>query len=103
MPSQIERTKEGVTRGVLVREVNEHIAELSIEWGETGVCSLVCECSDPGCAELLEIEPAEYERVRADGARFVVLAGHQLRRRAVVERTDRFLWSREVCGERDAD
>lgn len=92
VPSQIERTKEGATRGVLVREVNEHIAELSVEWGETGVCSLVCECSDPGCAELLEIEPAEYERVRADGARFVVLAGHQLREGArVVERTDRFL------------
>jgi hypothetical protein len=59
------------------REVNERIAELTGGWNETGVCLFICECSDPACAEALEITPAEYERMRADGARFVVLHGHE--------------------------
>ena len=76
----------------LFRDVNEHIAELSADWSETGVSLFVCECSDPACAEALEITPAEYEQVRADGARFVVLAGHQLPEvERVVEGNDRFL------------
>lgn len=92
MPTQIERIEESATRGILLREVNEHIAELNGAWGEVGVCSLICECSDPDCAESLEIEPAEYERVRVDGAGFLVLAGHERPEvERVVERTDRFL------------
>src|SRR5262245_47986358 len=75
--------KEKANQQVLFREVNEHIAELRGGWSETGVRLLVCECSNPGCAEALEIRPDEYERVRADGARFVVAAGHQ---QAEVER-----------------
>jgi hypothetical protein len=61
----------------LFREVNEHIAELSNDWRETRVSLFICECSSQGCAEALEITAAEYERVRADGARFVVVPGHQ--------------------------
>ena len=77
---------------VLFREVNEHIAELSGDWGETGVSLFVCECSNPACAESLEISPDAYERVRADGARFVVARGHQHAEvERVVEDHDRFL------------
>ena len=63
---------------VVFRQVNEHIAELSGDWGQTGVSLFVCECSDQECSEALELTPAEYEQVRADGARFVVCAGHEL-------------------------
>lgn len=92
MFTQIERTEVSATRGALLREVNEHITDLSGEWGQIGVCLLICECSDPDCAESLEIEPAEYERVRDDGSRFLVVAGHELPEvERVVERTDRFL------------
>ena len=85
-------TDEKARRPVVFREVNEHIAELSGDWSETGVRLLVCECSDPACAEALEITPAEYEQVRAEGARFVVLAGHQLADvERVVEGNGRFL------------
>ncbi len=92
MLTQIERTEDKARSQVVFREVNEHIAELSGDWGETGVGLFVCECSDPACAEALEISPAEYERVRADGARFLVVAGHQLPEvERVVEGNDRFL------------
>ena len=63
---------------VAFREVNERIAELAEEWNQVGTALFVCECSDPACAEALEIEPDEYEQVRADGARFVILKGHEL-------------------------
>lgn len=63
---------------VAFREVNERIAELAAEWRQADLSVFVCECSNPACAESLEISPAEYEDVRADGARFIVLRGHQL-------------------------
>ena len=62
----------------LFREVNEHIAELAAEWRQPVGASFVCECSDSDCTEPLDLTPAEYERVRADGARFVICPGHQL-------------------------
>lgn len=77
---------------VLFREVNEHIAELSGAESEAGVSLSICECGNPNCAESLEITPAEYEQVRADRARFVVLSGHQLPEvERVVDGNGRFL------------
>ena len=62
---------------LIFREVNERIAELNGDGKETGVSLFICECSDRTCAESLEITPDEYEHVRADGARFLVLPGHE--------------------------
>jgi hypothetical protein len=63
---------------VVFREVNERIAERTGLLNETGFNLLICECSDLACAEALEITREEYEAVRADPARFVVLDGHQM-------------------------
>jgi hypothetical protein len=72
--------------------VNERIAELSSDRGETNVRLFICECSSQACAEALEITAAGYERVRTDGARFVVLPGHQLPDvERVIEGSGRFL------------
>ena len=77
---------------VAFREVNERIAELRGEWGEPAVALFICECSDAACTQSVEISPDEYEQVRRNGARFVVLAGHQLPEvERVVEGNDRFL------------
>jgi hypothetical protein len=74
-----------------LREVNDRIAELA-EWNEAGVSLFVCECSDLGCADAaLEIDAAEYARIRADESHFVVLPGHERPAQRVVERTDRFV------------
>lgn len=76
---------------LVLREVNDRIAELS-GWNETGFSLFVCECSDPGCAEPLEISAAEYEQIRADNSRFVVLPGHeQPEFERVVNRNGRFV------------
>jgi hypothetical protein len=77
---------------VAFREVNERITELTSEWRQTEMSLFICECSDPECAESLEITPAEYERVRMNGARFIVLGGHELPEvERVVEGNGRFL------------
>ena len=84
--------EEKANQQVIFREVNERIAELSDDWSETGVGLFVCECSDPACAEALEISPDQYERVRSNGARFVVVSGHQLPEvERVVETNEAFL------------
>jgi hypothetical protein len=36
-----------------------------------------CECARQGCTELIRLSPAEYEHVRADGRRFLVVPGHE--------------------------
>ena len=59
------------------REVNERIAELTALVDEAGLNPFICECSDSACAESLELTREEYEAVRADPARFLVLDGHQ--------------------------
>ena len=92
MLTQAERIEDRARRQLVFREVNEHVAELDGDWSQTGVSLFVCECSKPECAEVLEISPAEYDRVRSDSARFVVLPGHQLREaERVVEGNGRFL------------
>ncbi|HKT43585.1 MAG TPA: hypothetical protein VJQ85_02220 [Gaiellaceae bacterium] len=65
-------------RQTVFREVNENIARLTDLVAETDYQLFVCECSNTGCAESLELTGAEYEQVRAHGAHFVVIPGHEL-------------------------
>jgi hypothetical protein len=39
---------------------------------------LVCECASLDCREQVELSLAEYERVRADPLRFVIVPGHEI-------------------------
>jgi hypothetical protein len=57
------------------REVNERIAE-NAERFEAGETDFICECDDTQCTERVEATLAEYEQVRADGARFLLAPGH---------------------------
>ncbi len=62
---------------VMARYVNEAIEEGN-ERGREGLNpSFGCECSRSDCREhLVELKPAEYERIRAHHRRFVVSPGH---------------------------
>jgi hypothetical protein len=81
----------------LFREVNERIREL--EAGRAGygeedslLIGFVCECGDEDCGETLEVTQAQYESVRSDPRRFLVLPGHEsLEVARVVERHERYL------------
>jgi hypothetical protein len=64
------------------RELNEAISGLSVGFGVGGTpddfMQVMCECGRPGCSEPIEISTAEYEAIRADGAHFVLLRGHEV-------------------------
>jgi hypothetical protein len=58
------------------REVNERIAENARRF-ESGVTEFICECADVRCTDRIEVTLEEYERVRADGATFLLAPGHR--------------------------
>jgi len=64
---------------VLFREVNERVNEQAEGHGDDGhVYAYFCECSRTDCVERVHHTSAEYESIRADGARFILVAGHQI-------------------------
>jgi hypothetical protein len=60
------------------REVNEGIVRGQWPGEPDSPVGFRCECARLGCNGLLTLTMPEYERVRADPRRFVVLTGHQL-------------------------
>jgi hypothetical protein len=74
----------------IFRQVNEQIESLNRDQGTDGATmTVICECADGECAERFEISLSEYEKVRADPHRYVVVPGHQLPEfESVVERGD---------------
>ncbi|HEU5216383.1 MAG TPA: hypothetical protein VFU30_12670 [Gaiellaceae bacterium] len=63
----------------LFRQVNEQIERLNRDFGaELPTMTVVCECASGDCTERVEITTTEYEAVRADPRRYIVLPGHQL-------------------------
>jgi hypothetical protein len=74
------------------RQVNERIKDVAdgFEGGER--YEFLCECSDPGCTERLELTRDEYEWVRANPTRFVLARGHAAPQiEHVVEREDDYV------------
>ena len=65
------------TRSTLFREVNERISELADSWG-ADTRTFLCECDRNDCTKTIELTRAEYQAVRAEPTRFVVLLGHAL-------------------------
>ena len=63
----------------IFRQVNERIEALNRGFGGgLRTMTVVCECADGDCTERLEIRVPEYEEVRADPLRYIVVPGHEL-------------------------
>jgi len=67
---------------------NEQIAQKREELEVAVTPPVICECGDEGCTVLLRVDGDTYERVRADGRRFVVAPGHEPEYAEIVERAD---------------
>jgi hypothetical protein len=60
------------------REANEQIQEKVLELGtREQPAPYLCECDDGGCTAVVLLTSAEYEDVRSESRRFVVVSGHQ--------------------------
>ena len=81
MPVDAARDERRARNEALFREVNERIEELSPdsadESEQEASIEFVCECSRADCTELIEVTRAEYEAVRSDPRRFIVVPGHE--------------------------
>lgn len=61
------------------RSVNETIRDVAAQHGpDAHVYEFLCECSDPACVDRVALTTADYEKIREDGARFVLMAGHNV-------------------------
>jgi hypothetical protein len=56
-----------------------------------GFVAFVCECSQLGCNDVVELTLREYEEVRARGRRFFLLRGHEGPAEVVVDSRAHFL------------
>lgn len=88
----------------LFREVNERVEELGVGLAGDGaqddfVSGFVCECGNDSCVELVQVAHSQYEVVRDNSRRFIVLPGHEDPDvEHVVERNGRY-WVVEKRGE----
>jgi hypothetical protein len=63
----------------IFRQVNEQIESLNQGFGaDLPTLTLICECADGECTDRIDIATSEYEQVRSDPRRYVVVPGHEL-------------------------
>ena len=60
----------------LFRDVNERIVE-SAKRFDSEEAAVVCECADPACVDRLRTSIDQYEEVRSDPTRFLLVPGHE--------------------------
>jgi hypothetical protein len=61
----------------LFRAVNEKVKRLNIVFASLlDTFEIACECADRDCIQMLDIAPADYDAVRSNPRRFVVLPAH---------------------------
>jgi hypothetical protein len=74
---QHEREVRAARNQALFRTVNEKLRALNDSFATlTERFTIACECADMSCTEMLEIDPREYEAMRAQPRHFAVLPGH---------------------------
>lgn len=74
-----EREERLARNEAMFREANERAKE----WEErhrldSEVELYFCECANAGCLEKVSLSKADYERIRSDSDRFVIVPGHEL-------------------------
>ena len=73
------------------RQINEQIEQAHQAAPVEGPVRVLCECGHLECDRLIAITIAEYEEVRADATRFVVVRAHVIPEvERVVAETDRY-------------
>jgi 5-bromo-4-chloroindolyl phosphate hydrolysis protein len=74
------------------RDINEKIEDAQAEGLKDRFLRIVCECGDAHCERVIAITQGEYEAVRSDPRRFVIIEEHVLAEvEVIVDKTDRFV------------
>jgi len=73
----VDRLERAARNQTLFREVNERLQELATTFQEMADTAVfACECADLQCVEQIDMTMDEYQSVRGDPNRFVVVPGH---------------------------
>ncbi len=62
------------------RSINETLEQglHQVQRDEAELAGFVCECGDRDCSELVYLDLAKYEQIRADSRTFLIVPGHDL-------------------------
>lgn len=84
-----ERQRRVGVNEALFREVNERIEQVSKTLQVASErLAILCECGNDSCTERIDVPLSDYERIREDGALFMIRSGHEIPDvEDVVERT----------------
>lgn len=87
-----EREERVARNEAISREINEGIERGRAATPRDEYVRIFCECGNRTCERLIAITPAEYERVRSDPRRFMVIRDHvALDVERVVDEAERFV------------
>ena len=73
-----ERQERLARNEAMFREANERMADWDEQHASSAVEPYFCECANPECGEHVDLRKADYERVRSDSRRFVIVPGHEV-------------------------
>lgn len=74
-----DRQRRLAANEALTRDMNELVGEVSASWFEQDEpIRFRCECAAVSCDATVSLTREEYESVRAEGTRFVIVEGHEL-------------------------
>ena len=96
-----DRETRAAENQTLFRDINERVKELNDAFSFVApVGEWVCECADDSCVERIAMSAVEYEAIRSDGSRFLVVPSDEHvwpDVESVTERTNRY-WVVEKAG-----
>jgi hypothetical protein len=72
-----KKQRRAATNEATIRDVNEGIERGQWPGEEDAPIGFRCECARLGCNQLVELSVHEYEEIRANPRRFVVVPGHE--------------------------
>jgi hypothetical protein len=83
-------TPERVARNnAIFREANESISGAAHEYGVETPAPFICECADPACTAIIQVELGDYERIRAKATWFLYAPGHDRASQGYADVVDR--------------
>jgi hypothetical protein len=75
--TQEEREVRAARNQAMFRAVNEQLSSLNEAFeAVTNTFTIACECADDTCVEMVAVAPEDYEAVRKEPRRFVVMRDH---------------------------
>jgi hypothetical protein len=68
--------EQAVRNSLLIREVNQRVADLSDSWNDGDPREFLCECGDEACIQVIPVTRADYQAAREHSGRYLITSDH---------------------------